>query len=54
MPEMELAAQVSATLREVRELTVVLKADVLLYFIDMAILEADEAEKKLTDQRLEP
>jgi hypothetical protein len=54
MPHTELAALVSAKLREARELTVLLGADVLLFFIDIAILDADHVQRELTDSQRQP
>jgi hypothetical protein len=49
----ELAALVSGKLREARDLTNRLGADVLLLIIDMAILEAADVEKELVSKRLQ-
>ncbi len=51
MPPEELASLTTTTLQEARGLTVRLGADILQYFIEMAILESLDVERDLASKR---
>ncbi len=50
VPSQVLAALIVDTLQEARDLTIKLEAQVLQYFVEMALLEAVEVERELVSK----